>query len=70
MSMQLLLRATKECKVGDESFTHDILLACMTVKDAQDHGQKLIKASTPIKLEPSREEINLQPSARGAEFAP
>ena len=33
----LLLRATKECGSGESEFSYDILLACMSVQEAQKH---------------------------------
>lgn len=50
----LLLRTTKECGIGDESFAHDIVLACMSVKEAREHRKKLLKQGN------DKEEVKLK----------
>lgn len=40
-TFQLLLRACKDCGVGEERFTYDLLLACMTSAEARKHRLQL-----------------------------
>ena len=59
-TFQLLLRACKDCGVGEDVFTYDLLLACMTSAEARKHRLELeagkAKELKPGESEPSQEQ--------------
>lgn len=43
---KLLLRATQECGAGDQNFSYDILLSCMSVDEAREHRQRVLTSGS------------------------
>ena len=61
-TFQLLLRACKDCGVGEEMFTYDLLLACMTSAEARKHRLALeagkVKELAPGAERSDREQVS------------
>ena len=60
-TFQLLLRACKDCGVGEDVFTYDLLLACMTSAEARKHRLEL-EAGKAKELQPGEERRESEPS--------
>ena len=64
-----LLRACLECCAGDGDFAHDIVLACMTVKEAREHSRLRLEANSEIRLEEQQQQQPKEEQIPGTDMA-